>query len=208
MSQNFLSGKSLLLALSLLAVAQLPAWSHPKDYLINDLSAQCFLSGDSGSAKFVNVPSLHQTALQLVGKGTAVVRGTASFPNIHFTQADVYFTGACSASLLPASMITRISFTYPNSSNPTALHTRGYDCARNIAEVLPNGVTHVRITQDSICDCNEAIGTGAVLTSVDVELSCADAGGRTQYSEQIYRLDVNGQTVPFDLTTPSASCSR
>jgi hypothetical protein len=205
MMQNFCSYKTLLPAVLLMTIGQLPALSHPRDSIVNNLIAECTASGDSCSAKFVQVPKLHTVALQLLGRGTAVAKGEATFIGTQFHQVDVFFNGTCYQNLVPASLITRIRFIKPGT---TTILDHGYDCARNIFEVLPNGVVHVKITTESVCDCDDMIPPGSTLVGINLELICADPGGRTQFNELVYRLDANGHSVPFDLTAPSASCSE
>jgi len=106
--------------------------------------------------------------------------------------------------LLPATMITRIRFIKPGT---TTILDHGYDCARNIASVNPDGSIRVLINTKSVCDCDDMIPPGSRLVGVNLELVCADTNPDVTHSELVYGLTVNNHVVPFDYRAQSASCS-
>jgi hypothetical protein len=203
MLHNIRPQLALIGAFVLVVISQPSAWSHPKFSVVNQLITICSAAGDSASSRFVNDTTLHATALQLVGTGMATAKGASSFINTKFQTVSVLFKGDCFASLVPASLIVRIKFIKPGT---TVVLDHGYNCAKNIVDVLPNGLTHMLITTNSVCDCDDMIPPGSTLIGVDCDLFCADPDSSVKHKEMIYSLVVNGQSVPFDLTSHSASC--
>ncbi len=203
MPQNFRPHLALAASFVLLTMSQTPVLAHPKYSVVNQLITICSAAGDSASSRFVNDTTLHATALQLMGTGTATAKGASSFINTKFQTVSVLFKGDCFTSLVPASLIVRIKFIKPGT---TAVLDHGYNCAKNIVDVLPNGLSHILITTNSVCDCDDMIPPGSTLIGVSCDLFCADTDSSVTHKEMVYRLDVNGHPVPFDLTSDSASC--
>jgi hypothetical protein len=191
----------LLLFLMLVTICQ-PA-APARDFVLNQLATTCSDPGDVASAKFVTLPT-HRLVLQLLGTGMSVAGGTANFKDTKFQNVSVHFAGDCVEDLIPASLIVRIRFIKPGT---TAILDHGYDCARNIARVDRDGHIHVLITTQSLCDCDDMIPPGSTLLSVSLNLTCADTNSTFTHREQIYRLEVNDQPIPFDCRARGAFCS-
>lgn len=182
-----------------------PTLAHPsRNFIVNELHADCATTGDVGSASFVTDPREHRLVLQLTGSGSAISRGVANFVNTTFESIAVIFKGECVEDLLPATFVVRVKFLPPGTSTPL---DHGYDCARNIERVFPNGLIQMRITKQSVCDCDDKIPPGSKLLSVSLDLICADKDDSVIHREYVHRLIVNGHIIPFDPHTRSAFCS-
>jgi hypothetical protein len=194
-----------LIAFFMPTLCQSPALSHnhTNDFSVNQLQATCTKPGDTASASFVTDPESHRLVLQLLGTGTALASGTATFTNTTFQTVSVLFQGDCVESLLPATFIVRIGFIKPGT---TVILNHGYDCARNTQGVLPNGLVQVFINSHSVCDCDDMIPPGSQLLSVSLDLVCADTNPSTTHKEMVHNLYVNNHPIPFNLTSASASC--
>jgi len=186
---------------------QLPSPRIPFLPKIVDFNAECFFGGDSASAAYGTLGGKKVIVLSgsLEASAEAVVGNLFSLQ--FFRRIDALIQGDCSST--EAEFLVTVEFIDPQGMSDAAV----FDCPAILAQTLPNCISRLRITTDSVDSTGSSIPLGSAETAITFQNNVQDpGGGGTIHTFSVIGALVTGlrgesNPVFFDPNVSPSSCS-